>query len=126
MKALVTGGAGFIGSHLCERLLADGWHVTAIDNLSTGCADNIEKIAGDRKFKFVEGNVCEPEVMTGLIKHCDVVFHLAAAVGVQLIVDEPVHTIETNYGKTGLLYLMMPLKKILIRQLFIIHTEMNV
>ena len=100
MKALVTGGAGFIGSHLCERLLADGWDVSVIDDLSTGRRSNIEGIFDNPHFAFVEGNVRDAKVMETLAADCDVIFHLAAAVGVQLIVDRPVHTIETNIHGT--------------------------
>ncbi len=100
MKALVTGGAGFIGSHLCERLLESGWDVSVIDDLSTGRSSNIEKILDNQRFEFVEGNVRDVKVMEGLAAECDVIFHLAAAVGVQLIVDRPVHTIETNIHGT--------------------------
>jgi len=98
MKALITGGAGFIGSHLAERLLSDGNEVIVIDNLSTGSLDNIEQFKDDRYFEFVNDSVCNAEKMNVLVKKCDVVYHLAAAVGVQLIVDDPVHTIETNIG----------------------------
>lgn len=96
MKMLITGGAGFIGSHLAERLLQKGYEVTAIDDLSTGSLDNIKGMEGNEHFKFVYGNVRNSETMHLLIEQCDAVFHLAAAVGVQLIVDKPVHTIETN------------------------------
>ena len=100
MKALVTGGAGFIGSHLVERLLADGWEVCAVDNLSTGSIENIEGFRGIEGFDFVEGDVRNTELMETLVERSDVVFHLAAAVGVQLIADRPVHTIETNISGT--------------------------
>ncbi len=100
MKALVTGGAGFIGSHLCERLLADGSEVAVIDDLSTGRSSNIEGIMDDPGFTFVEASVRNAEVLEPLVKKCDVIFHLAAAVGVQLIVDKPVQTIETNIHGT--------------------------
>lgn len=100
MKALVTGGAGFIGSHLCERLLADGCEVAVIDDLSTGRSSNIEGMTGEPGFRFVEASVRDAEVLEPLIKQCDVIFHLAAAVGVQLIVDKPVQTIETNIHGT--------------------------
>lgn len=100
MKALITGGAGFIGSHLAEKLLAGGWEVIVIDDLSTGSLDNIAKIRGHKKFRFVLDTVRNSQVMHVLIEQCDVVYHLAAAVGVQLIVDEPVHTIETNIHGT--------------------------
>lgn len=100
MKALITGGAGFIGSHLAERLLADGSKVIAIDNLSTGSLKNIEVFKANPDFDFVEGDVRNTELMETLVERSDVVFHLAAAVGVQLIADKPVHTIETNISGT--------------------------
>lgn len=100
MKALITGGAGFIGSHLAERLLKDGQEVAVIDNLSTGSLRNIEGFGNNPKFDFVEGDVCNTELMERLIERCEVVFHLAAAVGVKLIAEQPVHTIETNIGGT--------------------------
>ncbi|RKY11026.1 MAG: nucleoside-diphosphate sugar epimerase [Planctomycetota bacterium] len=100
MKALVTGGAGFIGSHLCGRLLEMGWDVTVIDDLSTGRLSNIKQILDNQHFRFIEGSVRDAQVMEELASECDVIFHLAAAVGVQLIVDRPVHTIETNIHGT--------------------------
>ena len=100
MKALITGGAGFIGSHLAERLLRDGQEVTVVDNLSTGSLKNIEGFETEPKFNFVEGDICDAELMEQLMERCDAVFHLAAAVGVKLIAEEPVHTIETNIGGT--------------------------
>ena len=96
MKALITGGAGFIGSHLAERLLATGCEVSVVDDLSTGRLSNLATILEHERFQFVCDDVRNAETMHLLIQQCDVVFHLAAAVGVQLIVDEPVHTIETN------------------------------
>jgi len=100
MKALITGGAGFIGSHLAERLLETGYEVTAVDNLSTGNLSNLDAVIDNPRFRFVYDDVRNAEMMHLLIEQCDVVFHLAAAVGVQLIVDEPVHTIETNIHGT--------------------------
>ncbi len=100
MKALITGGAGFIGSHLAEKLLRTGHDVVAVDDLSTGSIDNLHSIESSPKFDFVHDNVRNSETMHVLIEQCDVVFHLAAAVGVQLIVDRPVHTIETNIHGT--------------------------
>ena len=100
MKALVTGGAGFIGSHLSERLLKDGHQVIVIDNLSTGSLKNIEACKGSDVFEFVEGDICDVALMEALIQRCDIVYHLAAAVGVKLIADCPVRTIETNIGGT--------------------------
>ena len=96
MKVLITGGAGFIGSHLAEKLLVKGNEVVAIDDLSTGSLDNIRNMEGNEHFKFVYGSVRNSETMHLLTEQCDAVFHLAAAVGVQLIVDKPVYTIETN------------------------------
>jgi UDP-glucose 4-epimerase len=100
MRALVTGGAGFIGSHLTERLLKDGHEVAAIDNLSTGSLKNIENFKGHSRFEFVTDDIRNASLMERLVDRCDVVFHLAAAVGVKLIAEDPVHTIETNIGGT--------------------------
>jgi len=100
MKALVTGGAGFIGSHLTERLLKDGHGVCIVDNLSTGSMKNLETLRAHPRFEFVAGDIRDAEIIEPLIERCDVVFHLAAAVGVRLIAEDPVHTIETNIGGT--------------------------
>jgi len=100
MRALVTGGAGFIGSHLTERLLKDGNKVAVIDNLSTGSLENIESFKNHAGFEFVEGDIRNAELMEPLVEQSDVIFHLAAAVGVKLIAEDPVHTIETNIGGT--------------------------
>lgn len=100
MRVLVTGGAGFIGSHLSERLLKDGHKVVAVDNLSTGSVENMEGFKEEPEFDFVEGDICNAELMASLVESSEVVFHLAAAVGVKLIADEPVHTIETNIAGT--------------------------
>jgi UDP-glucose 4-epimerase len=96
MKALVTGGAGFIGSHLAERLLKDGHQVVVVDNLSTGSLKNIESLKKRPKFDFVKGDICNTELMVRLVEQSEVVFHLAAAVGVKLVAEKPVETIETN------------------------------
>jgi UDP-glucose 4-epimerase len=100
MKALVTGGAGFIGSHLSERLLKNGHQVIVVDNLSTGSLKNIEACKDNAAFEFVEGDICDVALMEALVQRCDIVYHLAAAVGVKLIADCPVRTIETNIGGT--------------------------
>jgi len=100
MKALVTGGAGFIGSHLAERLISDGNEVVVLDNLSTGNLTNIADLQDKPGFDFVKGNICDNALVEKIIQDCDVIFHLAAAVGVQLIADNPVYTIETNIGGT--------------------------
>ncbi len=95
-RVLVTGGAGFIGSSLCEALLARGCRVTALDDLSTGRLSNLAEIAGDRRFAFVQDSVNNEVVLDPLVRESDLIFHLAAAVGVELIVRDPVHTLETN------------------------------
>ena len=100
MKVLVTGGAGFIGSHLTERLLEDGHQVAVVDNLSTGSLENIENFKDHADFELVTGDIRNPELMEPLTEQCDMIFHLAAAVGVRLIAEDPVHTIETNIGGT--------------------------
>jgi len=100
MKALITGGAGFIGSHLAEQLLKDGNKVVVVDNLSTGSLRNIEGFGNHPKFDFTEGDICDAKLMGKLTEQSDVVFHLAAAVGVKLIADSPVRTIETNITGT--------------------------
>ncbi len=100
MRALVTGGAGFIGSHLAQRLLEHGQEVTVIDNLSTGSLKNVENLRDNANFEFVEGNIRDVALMERLAERCEVVYHLAAAVGVNLIAEKPVHTIETNIGGT--------------------------
>jgi UDP-glucose 4-epimerase len=99
-KALVTGGAGFIGSHLADRLLADGWEVFALDDVSTGSLDNIAHLRDRRDFHLVVDSVLSPAVVSEVVHKCDVVFHLAAAVGVRLIVEQPVHTMVTNVQGT--------------------------
>ena len=99
-KALVTGGSGFIGSHLCELLLANGWEVYALDDLSTGSLDNVEHLRGNRDFHLVIDSVLSAAVVNELVHKCDVVYHLAAAVGVRLIVEQPVKTLVTNVQGT--------------------------
>ncbi len=99
-KALITGGAGFIGSHLAERLLADGAEVIILDNLSTGSLKNLETFRPNPRLQFVKGDIRDPTLVQLLTSRSEVVFHLAAAVGVQLIADAPVHTIETNIAGT--------------------------
>jgi UDP-glucose 4-epimerase len=100
MKALITGGAGFIGSHLAERLVKEGHKVVAVDNLSTGSLNNLEGVKRGSLFQFIEGDIRNAALMESATEHCDCIFHLAAAVGVQLIADRPVHTIETNIAGT--------------------------
>jgi UDP-glucose 4-epimerase len=98
--ALITGGAGFIGSHLSDALLEAGHEVLVLDNLSTGSIDNIAHLKGRRGFEYFIETVNNEPLLAELIDRSDVVFHLAAAVGVKLIVEQPVHTIETNVHGT--------------------------
>ena len=100
MRALITGGAGFIGSHLAEALLDGGHQVLVIDNLSTGSIDNISHLKPRASFEYFIDSVDNEPLLAELIDRSDVVFHLAAAVGVRLIVEQPVHTIETNVHGT--------------------------
>ena len=100
MRTLITGGAGFIGSHLAEALLARGDEVAILDDLSTGSIDNIEHLKGVPGFRYVIDSVMNEPLLAEMIDRCDVVFHLAAAVGVRLIIEEPTRTIETNVGGT--------------------------
>jgi UDP-glucose 4-epimerase len=100
MRALITGGAGFIGSHLSEALLDNGYEVAAIDDLSTGSIENIAHLKGHERFRYTIDTIENEPLLAELIDGCDIVFHLAAAVGVKKIVEEPVHTIETNVHGT--------------------------
>jgi UDP-glucose 4-epimerase len=100
VRALITGGAGFIGSHLAETLLTAGHDVDVIDNLSTGSIRNIGHLKPNPRFKYVIDTLTNEPLLAELVDRNDVVFHFAAAVGVKLIVEEPVHTIETNVHGT--------------------------
>jgi UDP-glucose 4-epimerase len=99
-RYLITGGAGFIGSHLAERLVAEGNSVTLLDDLSTGRLENINALLGNPGAQFVRDSVENLATVNILMSSCDAVFHLAAAVGVQLIIDEPVRTISTTIHGT--------------------------
>jgi UDP-glucose 4-epimerase len=100
VKVFITGGAGFIGSHLAERLLDRGDEVLVLDDLSTGAMENIDPFVGRPGFEYRIGSATEPGLVTELVDRGDVTVHLAAAVGVRLIVEHPVHTIETNVRAT--------------------------
>ncbi len=100
MRVLITGGAGFVGSHLSEALLERGDEVFILDNLSTGSIDNVVHLKSHPKFHYTIDTVANEPVLAELIDRCDIVVHLAAAVGVKLIVEQPVHTIETNVHGT--------------------------
>lgn len=99
-RYLVTGGAGFIGSHLCEHLLAAGHAVTALDDLSTGRLENLQRLRGNASFQFVRDSVENAVTVQQLVGACDAVFHLAAAVGVKLVAEQPVRTIRTTIHGT--------------------------
>ncbi|MDZ7265043.1 MAG: GDP-mannose 4,6-dehydratase, partial [candidate division KSB1 bacterium] len=96
MKALITGGAGFIGSHLAEELLRRGEVVSVIDDLSTGRLENVEHLMSSPRFSIAVESILNEMVMDRLVSECDIVYHLAAAVGVELIVSKPVEVIQTN------------------------------
>ena len=109
--ALITGGVGFVGSHLTEALLEKGWVVEVVDDLSTGSIENISHLKGHSRFSYILDDMMNRSLMIELIDRADVVFHLAAAVGVRLIVEKPVHTIETNIKATELVLEICARKK---------------
>ena len=99
MKALITGGAGFIGSHLAERMLAEGHTVAILDNLSTGSIENVEHLKSNPKFECVIGSVRDAALVAELVEPCDVIVHLAAAVGVKLILEKPSYSMQRLRSK---------------------------
>jgi UDP-glucose 4-epimerase len=111
MKMLITGGAGFIGSHLAERLLDRGDEVYIIDDLSTGSIENIEHIKNHPNFTYYIDTITNHYLTAELVDQCDIIYHLAAAVGVRLIVESPVRTIETNVRGTELVLNMAAKKR---------------
>src|SRR5215210_7906945 len=113
-RVLITGGAGFIGSHLCEALLERGDEVFVLDNLSTGSISNILHLKDLPKFHYQIDSVENEPLLAELIDRCDVVVHFAAAVGVKLIVEQPVHTIETNVHGTEVVLKLANKKKKLV------------
>ncbi|KPK42636.1 MAG: nucleoside-diphosphate sugar epimerase [Omnitrophica WOR_2 bacterium SM23_29] len=96
MNYLITGGAGFIGSHLADRLVSEGHKVTALDNLSTGKYENVSHLNGNPNFQLVVGSILNEYLVDKLVERCDAIFHLAAAVGVELIVKHPLESLTTN------------------------------
>jgi len=111
MHYLITGGAGFVGSHLADALLDQGHRVTVIDDLSTGSMRNITHLRHQERFRYVIDTMLNPPLLAELVDDADAIFHLAAAVGVQLIVESPVRTIETNVRCTELLLTLAAKKK---------------
>lgn len=101
MRVLITGGAGYIGSHLADRLLAEGHQVVALDNLSLGKLANIEHNLEHPHFRFVEGDILDKRLMEQLIGECEIIYHLAAVVGVKHVVSDPLQAIMTNVWGTG-------------------------
>jgi UDP-glucose 4-epimerase len=102
MRALVTGGAGFVGSHLSEKLIHRGYDVTVLDDLSTGSLANLRHLDHEPRFSYVVDSIMKRPLLTQLVEESDIVFHLAAAVGVRLIVESPVRTMHTNVEGTEL------------------------
>lgn len=111
MHYLITGGAGFVGSHLCEHLLGQGHQVTVIDDLSTGSIRNIGHLRDSPGFRYVIGDMYDPPLLAELVDDADAIFHLAAAVGVKLILESPVRTMETNIRCTELVLELAAKKK---------------
>jgi len=111
LRVLITGGAGFIGSHLADAYLKRGDHVYVIDDLSTGKIENIQHLKGESRFHYTIDTVHNQPVTAELVDQCDVIFHLAAAVGVKLIVESPVRTIETNVRGTEVVLALANKKK---------------
>ncbi|KMY69237.1 nucleoside-diphosphate sugar epimerase [Desulfocarbo indianensis] len=111
MRALITGGAGFIGSHLAEYLVAQGQTVHAVDDLSTGSIENLDSLRGNPNFSHTIADVREEQTLAELVDRADIIYHLAAAVGVRLIVESPVRTIETNVGCTEVVLKMANKKR---------------
>jgi UDP-glucose 4-epimerase len=112
MKYLVTGGAGFIGSHLVDRLLLDGYEVVVLDDFSTGRAINLSQHQGNSRLKIVTGTIMDETLVNSLIQHCDRVLHFAAAVGVFTIMEKPLESLDTNvHGTRNVLQACLKFKK---------------
>ena len=100
MKILITGGAGFIGSHLAEKLIKEGHTVSVIDNLSTGKYSNIIHLVKNQNFSYIIDSILNRDVLRNMVKNCDQIYHMAAAVGVKYIIDNPLLSLQTNIGGT--------------------------
>lgn len=103
MKILITGGAGFVGSHLADKLIGDGHEITVIDNLSTGKYSNVEHLEGNEHFRLIIDTVLNERLLEELVRETDHVYHMASAVGVRLIMEQPVQTIETIFHGTDVI-----------------------
>ncbi len=114
LQILITGGAGFIGSHLADHLLAQGEEVWVVDDLSTGSIENIEHLKNHPRFHYQIDSLMNGPAIAELVDRCDVIFHLAAAVGVRLIVESPVRTIETNIRGTEIILQLAAKKRKLV------------
>lgn len=120
MKILITGGAGFIGSHLAERILDEGNEVVVLDDLSTGSIENLSGLDGRSGFKLVIGSVRDQSLVQELVAPCDIIFHMAAAVGVRTIMERPSHSIHTNvFGTENVLHAAAPWDKLV----FVVSTS---
>ena len=108
MHILITGGAGFIGSHLTDALLSRGDSVSVLDNLSTGSIENVQRLQEHPRFSFTHGAIDDSPALDRLASRADAIVHLAAAVGVQLVLERPTHTIETNVLGTHALLAAAP------------------
>src|SRR5687767_7811517 len=97
MKALVTGAAGFVGSHLVERLIDDGADVLAVDNMSAGVGFDLDRLAAEGTIEFVRGSVLDDALMDKLVSQADIVYHMAATVGVKAIIDDPIGALRNNF-----------------------------
>src|SRR6056297_3653757 len=106
MKILITGGAGFIGSHLADRLIETGHEIYIVDNLSSGSMDNVKHHQTNDKFHLIVDTILNQELMENIVRQCDQVYHLAAAVGVKLIMNRPIETVETNVRGTEMILKM--------------------
>ncbi len=106
MEVLITGGAGFIGSHLAEALIAQGHSVIALDNLSTGRIENVKHLDGNSSFQLVIGSILDEFLVDKLVERCDIIYHLAAAVGVKLIVEHPLESMTTNIKGSEIVFSM--------------------
>lgn len=102
MKILITGGAGFVGSHLADKLIADGHEITVVDDFSTGRYSNVAHLEGNKNFQLIVDTVLNANLMEGLVRDSERVFHMASAVGVRLIMEQPVRTIETIFRGTDI------------------------